>query len=205
MSSRGEGVQGLEHNKWSANITPQHDVTLPFTRMFAGAMDFTPGAMRNATKENFRPIFTQPMSQGTRCHQMAMYVVYESPLQMLSDSPSNYYREQDAMQFLSVVPTTWDRTKVLNAKIGQYVTVARMKGSDWFIGSMTDWNARDFQIKLDFLDAGKYEMTIWSDGINANRNASDFKKVTKQVSRADVMTLHLAPGGGWVADIKKSE
>ena len=198
-----EGVRGLENSKWSADITPQHDVTLPFTRMFAGPMDFTPGAMVNATKENFRSIFTQPMSQGTRCHQLAMYVVYESPLQMLSDSPSNYDRQPEAMEFLSIVPTTWDQTKTLNARIGQYLTVARKKGNDWFIGAMTDWTPRDFQISLDFLDAGKYQMTFFCDGINADRNASDYRKESKQVSRSDQLTLHLAPGGGWAAFVKK--
>jgi alpha-glucosidase len=198
-----EGVKGLEHSKWSEDITPQHDVTLPFTRMFAGPMDFTPGAMNNATKESFRPIFTRPISQGTRCHQLAMYVVYESPLQMLCDSPSNYEREPDAMEFLSVVPTTWDRTKVLNARIGEYVTVARQKGNDWYIGAMTDWNPRDFQINLDFLDAGKYEMTFYTDGINADRYASDYRKATRQVSKSDAVTMHLAPGGGWAAHIRK--
>ena len=198
-----EGVKGLEHSKWSEDVTPKHDVTLPFTRMFAGPMDFTPGAMINATKVDFRPIFNRPMSQGTRCHQLAMYVVYESPLQMLCDSPSNYEREPDAMEFLSVVPTTWDRTKVLNAMIGEYVTVARQKGNDWYVGAMTDWTPRDFRISLDFLDAGKYEMTIYADGINADRYANDYTKETKKVSRMDAVTLHLAPGGGWAARLKK--
>jgi alpha-glucosidase len=132
-----------------------------------------------------------------------MYVVYESPLQMLCDSPSNYEREPDAMEFLSVVPTTWDRTKVLNARIGEYVTVARQKGNDWYIGAMTDWNPRDFQINLDFLDAGKYEMTFYTDGINADRYASDYRKATRQVSKSDAVTMHLAPGGGWAAHIRK--
>jgi alpha-glucosidase len=198
-----EGVKGLEHSKWSDEITPKHDVTLPFTRMFAGPMDFTPGAMLNATKADFRPIFDRPMSQGTRCHQLAMYVVYESPLQMLSDSPSNYEREPDAMEFLSPVPTTWDQTKVLDAKIGEYVIVARQKGNDWYIGAMTDWTSRDFQISLDFLDTDRYEMTFYADGVNADRFASDYSKGTKQVSKSDIIPLHLAPGGGWAARIRE--
>jgi alpha-glucosidase len=198
-----EGVRGLEHSKWSADITPQHDVILPFTRMFAGAMDFTPGAMINATKENFRPIFTQPMSQGTRCHQLAMYVVYESPLQMLCDSPSNYDREPAIMEFLSPVPTTWDLTKVLNASISHYVTVARKKGSDWFIGSMTNWTPRDFDLRLDFLDAGMYELTEYADGVNADTYAGDYRKSSRQVKSSDIITIHLAPGGGWAARIRK--
>ncbi len=198
-----EGVQGLEWNKWSPNITPQHDVTLPFTRMFAGAMDFTPGAMRNATKENFRPVFTEPMSQGTRCHQLAMYVVYESPLQMLSDSPSQYEGEPVIMEFLSQVPTTWDKTKVLNASISHYVTVARKMGPDWYIGSMTNWNSRDFDLKLDFLDSGNYEIMEFADGVNADKYASDYRKSSRQVKASDTITIHLAAGGGWAARIKK--
>jgi alpha-glucosidase len=198
-----EGVRGLENDKWATDLSPRHDVTLPFTRMFAGAMDYTPGAMRNATKENFRPIFTEPMSQGTRCHQLAMYVVYESPLQMLSDSPPQYDREPEMMEFLSIVPTTWDQTKVLNAKIGEYLTVARKKGNDWYVGSMTNWTPRDFRFSMEFLEAGTYEMTVYADGINADRYASDYRATKKEVTRAEEASLHLAPGGGWVARLHK--
>lgn len=198
-----EGVQGLEHSKWSANVTPHHDVTIPFIRMFAGAMDFTPGAMRNATKENFRPVFTEPMSQGTRCHQLAMYVVYESPLQMLCDSPTMYGREPVIMEFLSAVPTTWDQTKVLNGSISHYVTVARRKGTGWYVGSMTNWTSRDFEIKLDFLDSGRYEMLEYADGLNADKAASDFVRTSREVKAGDVVRIHLAPGGGWAARLKK--
>ncbi len=198
-----EGVRGLENDKWATDLSPSHDLTLPFTRMFAGAMDYTPGAMRNATRENFRPIFTEPMSQGTRCHQLAMYVVYESPLQMLSDSPPQYDREPAIMEFLSIVPTTWDQTRALNAKIGEYLTVARKKGNDWYIGSMTNWTPRDFQFNLNFLDAGTYEMTIYADGINADSYASDYKRTSKRVTRANLVGLHLAPGGGWAARMHK--
>jgi alpha-glucosidase len=198
-----EGVHGLENSKWATTITPHHDVTLPFTRMFAGAMDYTPGAMRNATKDNFRPIFTEPMSQGTRCHQLAMYVVYESPLQMLCDSPPQYDREPSIMEFLSPVPTTWDRTIALNGSIGNYITVARKKGTEWYIGSMTNWTPRDFQLVLGFLDAGKYEMTEYADGANAIRYASDYKLSKREVKQSDVITVHLAPGGGWAARLKK--
>jgi alpha-glucosidase len=198
-----EGVRGLEQDKWATDLTPGHDVTLPFTRMFAGAMDYTPGAMRNATKGNFRAVFTEPMSQGTRCHQLAMYVVYESPLQMLSDSPPQYDKEPVVMELLSVVPTTWDETKALNAKIGEYLTIARKHGSDWYIGSMTNWTPRDFRISLDFLDAGQYEMTVYADGTNASQYASDYKKTVQQVGKTDTVSLHLAPGGGWVARIQK--
>ena len=151
-----EGVKGMEWSKWSAESNPAHNVALPFTRMFLGPMDFTPGAMLNATKAGFAQIFDRPMAMGTRCHQLAMYVVFESPLQMLADSPSNYLREPEAMEFLSAVPTVWDETRVLDAKIAEYVVVARRKGSDWYIGAMTNWTPRDLEIDLGFLPAGNF-------------------------------------------------
>jgi alpha-glucosidase len=200
-----EGVRGLEWNKWSADITPQHDVTLPFTRMFAGPMDFTPGAMRNAAKGSFQPIFSQPMSQGTRCHQLAMYVVYESPLQMLADCPSNYMREPECMEFLSAVPTTWDETRVLNGLIGQYVTVARKKGDTWYIGSMTDWNPREMMLELTFLGKGTYEVVALEDGINAGRYGSDFAKKISRIASPGPLRIQLAPGGGWAAIVRKTQ
>lgn len=156
-----EGVQGLEQNKWCRNVTPEHDVTLPFIRMLAGPMDYTPGAMINEQKTGFHPVYYRPMSQGTRIHQLAMYVVYESPLQMLADSPSNYMREREIMKFLSKVPTVWDETKVLNAKVGDYITVARKSGNEWYIGAMTDWTPRTLQIDLSFLEDGKYVAEIY--------------------------------------------
>ena len=194
-----EGVRGLEHSKWSADITPRHDVTLPFTRMFAGAMDYTPGAMRNASKGSFQPIFAEPMSQGTRCHQLAMYVVYESPLQMLCDNPSNYLREPKVMDFLSVVPTTWDETKVLNGVIGEYITVARRNGKTWYIGAMTDWNPRDFSLDLGFVGGG--EVTAYQDGVNADRHGSDYAIRNATLRKGEPLHIHLAPGGGWAAII----
>src|SRR5271169_181811 len=153
-----EGVRGMEWSKWSADTEPKHNVTLPFTRMFLGPMDFTPGAMRNATKATFAPIFSQPMALGTRCHQLAMYVVFESPLQMLSDSPSNYMKEPEIMDFLGPVPSEWDETKVLDARIADYVVVARRNGRDWYIGAMTDWTARNLEIDLSFLPEGNFTM-----------------------------------------------
>ncbi len=196
-----EGVHGLEHNKWGKEETPGHDVTIPFTRMLAGPMDYTPGAMVNATKNNFRAIWSRPMSQGTRCHQLAMYVVYESPLQMLADSPSHYYDEPEAMEFLSKVPTVWDETVVLDAKVGDYVFVARRNGKEWYIGGMTNWNRRELEVDFSFLKQGKHTITIWQDGVNADKYGNDFKMVTKEVSASDKMKIHLAPGGGWAARI----
>ncbi len=137
-----EGVKGMENNKWDSVPNPEYNLTLPFIRMVAGPMDFTPGAMLNANRRNFNSVFTEPMSPGTRCHQLGMYVVFESPLQMLSDNPSNYYREPEAMEFLEAVPTVWDDTKVLDAKVSDYILVARRSGDKWFVGAMTDWTPR---------------------------------------------------------------
>ncbi|MDZ7334562.1 MAG: glycoside hydrolase family 97 protein [candidate division KSB1 bacterium] len=195
-----EGVRGLEWSKWSTeDPNPEHNVTLPFTRMLAGPMDYTPGAMINATKEQFRPVFQRPMSQGTRCHQLAMYVVFESPLQMLCDSPSNYLREAECMEFLARVPTTWDETRVLAAQMADFIVIARRHGNDWFIGAMTDWTARDLMIDFSFLGDKKYTIELFQDGINADRNAMDFKKQVMTVHKGEQLKVHLAPGGGWVA------
>jgi alpha-glucosidase len=197
-----EGVKGLENCKWSADITPEHDVTLPFIRMWAGPMDFTPGAMQNATKSDFKDVFNNPMSQGTRCHQLAMYAVYESPLQMLADNPTHYYREPECMEFLSKVPSVWDETVVLDAKVADYVAVARKNGNEWYIGAMTDWTPRELTLDFSFLDAGKsYTAIVYQDGINADRNANDYKKVTRTISKGDKVTIQLAPGGGWACRI----
>ena len=196
-----EGVRGMEWSKWSAETEPQHNVTLPFTRMFLGPMDYTPGAMLNATKATFAPIFSRPMALGTRCQQLAMYVVYESPLQMLSDSPSNYERELESLGFLSAVPSTWDETVPLDGKISEYVVVARRNGKDWYVGAMSNWTARDLEIELSFLPSGNFTMDAYQDGVNADNMASDYKKTTTTVTKATKMKVHLAPGGGWAARI----
>ena len=196
-----EGVRGLEWSKWSAESEPQHNLTLPFTRMFLGPMDYTPGAMRNVTQDSFAPIFDQPMALGTRCHQLAMYVVFESPLQMLADSPSNYLREPETMEFLAAVPTEWDETKVLDARFAKYVLVARRNGRDWYVGAMTDWTLRDLLVDLSFLGDGNFTIEAYQDGANANRFANDYKKTTSQVNKGSKLKIHLAPGGGWAARI----
>ncbi len=196
-----EGVRGLEQNKWGSYANPEHNVTLPFTRQFLGPMDYTPGAMLNAAKASFVPVFQRPMSMGTRCHQLAMYVVYESPLQMLADSPSNYLREPEAMEFLASVPTVWDETKVLDARIGDYVIVARRKGRDWYVGAMTDWTPREIEADLSFLPAGPFQMEAYQDGINADRYGSDYLKVRSRVDRNTKLKIRLAEGGGWTARI----
>ncbi|HKR29799.1 MAG TPA: glycoside hydrolase family 97 protein [Terriglobales bacterium] len=197
-----EGVRGMEWSKWSADAEPEHNVTLPFTRMFLGPMDYTPGAMRNTTKSTFAPIFGQPMALGTRCHQLAMYVVYEAPLQMLADSPTNYLREPEIMDFLGPVPTEWDDTKVLDARIADYILVARRNGKDWWVGAMSDWTARDLEVDLSFLGDGNFSMDAYQDGVNADRAGSDYKKITSRVTKNDKLKIYLAPGGGWAAHIQ---
>ena len=196
-----EGVRGMENSKWERTISPEHDVTLPFTRMIAGPMDFTPGAMINMDRANFNPQFTRPASQGTRVHQMSMYVIYESPLQMLSDSPSNYMKEQACTDFIVKVPVVWDDIKVLAAKTGDYLLLARRSGSEWFVGGMTDWTPRQLELDLSFLPAGEFMMDIFQDGINATRHAQDYKHVKKSVKSGDRVKIEMAPGGGWVARI----
>ena len=197
-----EGVRGLEQNKWSKFANPEHNLTLPFTRMFLGPMDYTPGAMVNSGSErNFAAIFERPMSLGTRTHQLAMYVVYEAPLQMLADTPSHYLREPEMMEFLAPVPTTWDETKVLDAKMGDYVVVARRKGRVWYIGGMTDWTARQLDIDLSFLPAGNLAMDAYEDGANADRLGTDYKKRHTMVNRNTKLKIKMAPGGGWAARV----
>lgn len=195
-----EGVLGLEVCKWSNTVTPEHTTTLPFTRMIAGPMDFTPGAMVNAQKKNFKSIFTRPMSMGTRCHQMAMYVVYESPLQMLSDSPTNYYEEEECTEFIAKIPTVWDKTVALDCKVSEYVVVARKNDNIWYVGAMNNSEPRELEIDLSFLDPAKnYKAEIMQDGINADRCAEDYQKTTKKVKKDDAIKIKLAPGGGWAA------
>lgn len=196
-----EGVRGLENSKWSEHPTPEHNVTLPFTRMLAGPLDYTPGAMINAQEKNFHPVFTRPMSLGTRCHQLAMYVVFESPLQMLADSPSNYLREPECLRFLSAVPTVWDETRVLVARVGDYVALARRHGDEWYIGAMTDWTPRELTLDLSFMGGGAFCIEIFEDGVNADRNAIDYRRVEKTITADERLTISLAPGGGWAARI----
>ncbi|MFL6334177.1 MAG: glycoside hydrolase family 97 protein [Pyrinomonadaceae bacterium] len=197
-----EGVRGNEWSKWSADANPEHNLTLPFTRMFLGPMDYTPGAMLNAQQKSWAKVFDRPMSLGTRCHQLAMYVVFESPLQMLADSPSNYLREPEAMEFLSAVPSVWDETRVLDGRIGDYVLVARRSGRDWYVGAMTDWTARELDVDFSFLPEGSFRMDSYQDGVNANRFASDYKKVSGRADRSTRLKIKLAEGGGWAAHLR---
>jgi alpha-glucosidase len=199
-----EGVVGLEHNKWSRDVTPEHNLTLPFIRMVAGPMDYTPGAMINSIGKDFQIVFNRPMSQGTRCHQLAMYVIYESPLQMLADTPSNYLREPEAMEFLSAVPTVWDETIVIDGRIGEYVVIARRtSGGEWFIGAMNNSTPRELEIDLSFLDKNTYEARIYQDGINADRMASDFQRVERTLARTEKLKIGLTAGGGFAARLRR--
>jgi alpha-glucosidase len=197
-----EGVRGLEWSKWSPDANPEHNLTLPFTRMFLGPMDYTPGAMLNAQQKSWAKVFDRPMSLGTRCHQLAMYVVFESPLQMLADSPSNYLREPEAMEFLSAVPTVWDETRVLDGKIGDYVVVARRSGREWYVGAMTDWTARELEVDFSFLPEGEFKLDAYQDGVNADRAASDYKRTSGRADRSTRLKIKLAEGGGWAARLR---
>jgi alpha-glucosidase len=199
-----EGVLGLEYSKWSNQVTPEHDLLIPFIRMLAGPMDFTPGAMRNAVEKNFKPVFSEPMSQGTRCHQLAMFVVYESPFQMLCDSPSAYAREPEVMDFLGKVPAVWDETIALDAKVGDYIIVARKSGEEWYVGAMTDWTPRELEVDFGFLGGGEYKAEVYADGLNASKFASDYTKTSTLIQAGDRMKIKLAPGGGWAAHLVKS-
>ncbi len=198
-----EGVLGLEQSKWGDLASPDNAVTFPFMRMMAGPVDYTPGAMMNATKADFKPVFNRPVSQGTRCQQLAMYVVYESPLQMLADSPSNYRREAESLAFLSGVPTVWDETRVLSAAVGEHILVARRSANAWYVGALTNWSARDLDAALSFLGAGVWEADIFQDGPNADRAAVDYAREKRVVGASDRLRIHLAPGGGWVARITR--
>ena len=198
-----EGVKGGENNKFNASAAPEHNVTLPFTRMVAGPMDYTPGAMINANRNDFRVIHDRPMSMGTRCHQVAMYVVYESPLQMLADSPSNYYQEHETTEFISKIPVTWDETHVLKAKVSDYILLARKKENKWYLGAMTDWTPREMEVDFSFLGDGSYSIEIMQDGVNADRIGNDYKKIIKTVNKGSKLTINLAAGGGWAAIVNK--
>lgn len=191
-----EAVRGNEYNKFSKDMTPNHNVDIVFTRMLAGPMDYTPGAMRNSTKGNFFTNNSNPMSYGTRCHQLGMYVVYYSPLQMLCDAPTAYEKYPDILDFLSKVPVSWDETVVLDAKLGEYVVIARQKGENWYVGALTNWDARTLTVDLSFLGNRTYQGRLFLDGINAHRKAEDYQVKTRALTARDSLTLELKPGGG---------
>ena len=197
-----EGVFGLEQMKWNGSVDQvTYDVTIPFIRMVAGPFDYTQGAMRNATKKNYRAVNSEGMSQGTRCRQLAEYVVFESPLNMLCDSPSNYMAEKECTEFIASVPTIWDETRALDGKIADYVAIARRSGDAWYVGAMTDWTARDMELDLSFLGDGEFVMEVYRDGANAHRAAKDYVKEFVPVPASGKVKIHMAPGGGFAARI----
>ena len=198
-----EGVLGSEYNAWSDKTTPEHDLILPFTRMLAGPFDYEPGILDNATKAQFRPIWGKVMSQGTRCHQLAMFVVYDNPLQIFSGNPSQGYIEPKFMELLGSIPTIWDTTMILDAKVSDYIITARRKGEEWFVGGMTDWSSRNFTIPLNFLSDGNYEATVCEDGINAERYPSDYSIEIFDVTNKDSLNIQMAPGGGYLLRLKR--
>ena len=199
-----EGVNGLEQMKWEKNTTAQveYDVMIPFIRQVSGPMDYTQGAMRNAAKGSYYPCYYEPMSQGTRCRQLALYMILESPFNMLCDTPSNYEREKECTDFISSIPTVWDETIVLDGKMGDYIITARRAGETWYIGGLTDWDARDLEVDLSFLGDKTYNGKLFKDGINANRIGRDYKTENISAKKGDKMKIHLAPGGGFALVLK---
>ncbi|MFI5136970.1 MAG: glycoside hydrolase family 97 protein [Sphingobacteriales bacterium] len=198
-----EGVKGLENMKWGVDNQPGYDVSIPFIRMMAGPMDYTPGGMRNASKDAFRPVNSNPMTQGTRCHQLAMYTVFEAPLQMLSDNPTIYMREQESTDFIAAIPTTFDATVALDGKVGDFVSIGRRKGTTWYAGAMTSWTPREITVDLSFLGDGNYKATIFEDGMNANHDATDYTSKVITVTSKDKLAVKMASGGGWAARFEK--
>ena len=193
-----EGVNGLEQMKWSDGSLDQmkYDVMIPYIRQIAGPMDYTPGAMQNATKTSYKANYYEPMSQGTRCHQLALFIVYDSPFTMLCDTPSNYDAEPESRDFIAAIPTTWDETRILDGQMGEYIVTARRKGDRWYVAGITDWTPRDLKVDLSFLGSGTHKATLFRDGVNADRNARDYRKETIDIDTSAPMDISLAPGGG---------
>ena len=200
-----EGVNGLEQMKWSTIELDQvtYDVMIPFIRMVAGPMDYTQGAMVNAQKASYHASNSEPMSQGTRCRQLAMYVVYESPFNMLCDSPTNYEKEPVCTEFIAKIPTVWDETEALDGKVGEYCIIARRAGDVWYVGGMTNWDEREVEIDLSFLGEGNYAATEFVDGPNANKLGRDFLKKEIEVKGVSKLKVKMAQGGGFAMKIEK--
>ena len=201
-----EGVFGMEEARWAKKDTdmPRYDVTFPFIRMMAGNVDFTPGALRNGTKDNWVECYQNPVSMGTRCHQLACYVVHDSPFTMLCDAPTNYEREQECTDIITSIPDAWDETRILQGKMGEYIVTARRNGNDWYVGGQTNWDRRTVALALDFLPAGaSYEATLVTDGINANHQAEDYRVERKTLTARDSLDIRLASGGGFVLKLIK--
>ena len=200
-----EGVFGMEESRWAKRETdmPRYDVTFPFIRMMAGQVDFTPGAMRNGTKDNWVQCYQNPVSMGTRCHQAACYVVQDSPFTMLCDAPTNYEQEPEYTAFIAAIPDEWDETRVLQGEIGKYIVTARRKDDIWFVGGQTNWDARTIELPLSFLDKGDYATTMLIDGINAHHHAEDYRLNREIHHDGETLTIKMAPGGGFVLKLGK--
>jgi alpha-glucosidase len=197
-------VMGLEYSKWSARITPDHNVMLPFTRMLAGPLDYTPGGFRNVTKEQFESRNRQPMVMGTRAHQLALYAIFESAFQMASDYPEAYQGQPD-FEFIKAAPTVWDETHVVNGRPGDYITVARRHGREWFIGSITGWHPNELDVSLEFLGRGDFVAEVYADAADADTNPTHTARETKKVTAATVLHVKLANGGGAAIRVRPAQ
>ncbi|MBQ0023526.1 MAG: glycoside hydrolase family 97 protein [Prevotellaceae bacterium] len=217
-----ESVFGMEEVKWTQRFKgtkngkqvdepeqdmPKYDVTFPYIRMMAGYVDFTPGGMRNATAADFQPVYNNPMTMGTRCHQLAHYIVHDSPLTMLADNPTIYMKEKECTDFICSLPTVYDEMRCIKGKMGEYIVIARRQGNDWYVAGETSWDARDIELSSDFLPVGTYEITAFMDGVNAEKNASDYQTFSMTAylghDPRERITVHLASGGGFAAKLIK--
>ena len=193
-----EGVFGLEQVKWASDIDlVTYETTIPYIRMLAGPMDFTQGAMRNANRDNYRAVWSEPMSQGTRCRQLAEYVIFESPFNMLCDSPSNYRDEDECTRFIAEIPTIWDETIALDGKVGEYTVIARRSGDRWYVGGITNWDEREVEIDLTELDLKTNQAIEFRDGVNANKIAEDYVKNNITIEN-NIYKATMRKGGGFV-------
>lgn len=202
-----ESVFGMEEVKWTdiQNNMPLYDVTFPYIRMMAGPVDYTPGAMRNATKADWRAMYYTPASMGTRCHQLAAYIVHDSPFTMLCDAPTNYLNEQECVDFMASLPVEVDSTFIASGELGKYIVTVRKKDVNWYVGGMTNWDERDVQLDFSFLPAGvSYTAVLFKDGVNANKQAEDYQKETIRIDKDSRLTLHLASGGGFAMKLELS-
>lgn len=196
-----EGLIEFEYNGWTSHDNPVHHNLLPYIRMFAGPMDYIPATMRNSTRNNFRPVGDYPMGQGTRAHAIAMFVVLNSPLTMLPDSPSDYNREKECTDFLTKVPVIWDESVLLDGRIAEYTVMARRSGREWFVGAITDWDKRLLELETDFLAEGTYSLDYIADGINADNRAEDYIRKRISFRAGEIIKIDMASGGGWIGRI----
>jgi alpha-glucosidase len=197
-----EGILGNEYNRWSARVTPEHKLTLPFTRFLEGPGDFTPGGFVNRQPAQFIVTNRAPQVQGTRCSELALFVVYESPFCCACDHPSHYYNQPGA-DFLKIVPTVWDDTRVLDAEVARHLVVARRSGGDWFLGGLNDRQARDLTVKLDFLEKGAWKLRLWKDARDSDQDATHLEVEERMVKPGDSLTLRLASAGGFVGHLQR--